>query len=364
MIKVAHIVTRINMGGLTTFLYNYYKNIDRTQIKFDIIAIDTHYKHSYQENFEALGSNVYYMPDNIYKRAFYLLDLFKSQKYDIVHVHIEVQSGIYLLLAKYCGVKVRIAHAHWSRDNVGFKNTVLRTILNRVVTLRAGASELAIEAVFGKQYASQGKVIRNAVDLEQFKFNSDIRKAYRQELGLADKFVLGFVGRLTHQKNIPFLTKVFIEIANRREDAVLLIIGDGEDKDILHSLLQESSLLDRLVWLKERDDVNNLFNAMDIMLLPSHYEGLPLVLVESQASSVHAIVSDKITQLVNITPYISYLPINESNLHDWANLALQIGGDYARNSTKELLTQKNFNIEVEAQKMLHFYQELLAKHAK
>lgn len=360
MINVIHIVTRINMGGITTFLYNYYKYMDRSRINFEIVSIDTRERQSHHDKFEELGAKVHYMPQNLFERFTFLLRLMKSKKYDIAHSHIELQSAIYLTLAKMSGIKIRIAHAHLSRANNGIKNSIFKYILNKVVSIRAGASDLAMEAVFGKKHAEKGIVFWNAVALEEFDFDEEARNEYRDELGLDEKLVVGFVGRLTYQKNIRYLVQIFDSLAKKRKEVRLLIVGDGEDSEILTTELKARSLADKLIWLKTRKDVNRLLNAMDVLVLPSHFEGLPLVLVESQANSLHAIVSDKVTRLVNLTSYIHYLPIDSHSVEKWRDMILALGSDYPRVSTEKVLTEKHFNISVEANNLTELYTQLVA----
>lgn len=362
MIKVLHVVTRLNVGGLTTFLYNYYKHIDRTKIRFDFVAIDTGEKHVYHDKLTELGGEVFYMPDPFLARASYFCKLLKKQKYTVVHAHIETQSAIYLLLAKIMGVKVRISHAHWSRENVGFTNKVLKFILNRVVSLRAGASEIAIEAVVGKKHIKNSRVIHNSVDLEHFKFDEDLRAQYRRELEIQDQLVLGFVGRLTAQKNVPFLVNVLDALTKQRKDVVLLLVGGGEDEAYLKKELSIRKLESHVQWLGERNDVNKLMCAMDILLLPSHYEGLPLVLVEAQAASLFSIVSDQITRQVELSQFILYRSILDNDENIWVDQIEKVGNNYARASTSDDLKNAGFDIKTEAQKLLELYKDLISKN--
>lgn len=141
-IKFLHIVTRIDIGGISTFLLNYFKHMNKNHISFDVVAIDTRIKQGYHQIFQDLGMNVYYMPNSIRNRTIYLLNLIKKNNYDVVHSHIELQSSYYLSLAALAGVKNRISHAHLSKDNPGFKNQLMRQVLNRIATYKAGASDL------------------------------------------------------------------------------------------------------------------------------------------------------------------------------------------------------------------------------
>ncbi|MFD2598323.1 glycosyltransferase [Sphingobacterium corticis] len=359
MIKVLHVVTRLNVGGLTTFLMNYYKHIDRSRIKFDFVAIDTGQKHAYHDQFEKFGGKVFYMPSQFVQRGTFFVKLLRNGNYSVVHCHIEVQSGIYLLLAKLTGVPVRISHAHWSRENNGFQNRVLKFLLNRVVTLRAGASNIAIEAVVGKDYSTNSRVIHNAVDLEHFKFDESVRKHYRKSFNFGDNIIIGFVGRLTHQKNILFIIEILNTLVKQRDDIRLLVVGDGEDGSLFKKEIEDRDLAPFIYWLRERSDINELMNAMDILLLPSHYEGLPLVAVEAQAASLHVIASENVTRQVNLSSFISYEPIDIGSEFLWSKAIESIGKDYLRHSTTDVLTKAGFNIKEEAKNLLNLYENLV-----
>lgn len=351
--KVLHIVTRADSGGISTLIYNYYKQMDHTQIQFDLVAIDSGVPHGYQKYFEKIGMHVYYMPNALIKRFCYLIKLIHSQKYNVVHAHIELQSVFYLIVALLCGVKTRVSHAHLSRRNEGLKNKILRFILNRVATHRVGASDLSIKAVFGSE--KDALVINNAIDVDRFSFDLKIRQKYRQDLNVEEKFVVGFVGRLSHQKNIPFLVKVFSGLEKKTANVVLLVVGDGElYGDMLHQL-ESLGLLSKVIFLKTRNDVNALMMAMDVMLLPSFYEGLPLVLVEAQATALKCIVSDKITQLISITDYIVYKSIEDHCVDEWVDAIIDNAMEYSRCSMKEKITSEHFNIEYESERLIDIY---------
>lgn len=232
--------------------------------------------------------------------------------------------------------------------------------MNAVVTKRAGASDLSLDAVFGEKYAEKGCVINNAIEVEKFSFNADIRKQYRKLLNFDGKLVLGFVGRLSHQKNIYFLIKVFAEVAKRNPNAILLVIGDGELRKPMVEELEKANIYDKVLFLNIRDDVNALMMAMDIMLLPSFYEGLPLVLVEAQCAALKCIVSDEVTKLISITDYIIYKGIKNDDIRNWANAIEEIGNDYRREVIDDIITDNNFNIKAEAEKLVRLYSELIA----
>jgi glycosyltransferase involved in cell wall biosynthesis len=355
--KILHIVTRIDSGGISSFLYNYYSHLNRSQIKFDVVAISTGVKQGCHESFENIGMGIYYMPEKLLARLSYLIRMIKKGKYDVVHAHIELQSSIYLFIAALCGVKIRVSHAHLSRANPGIKNKALQFLLNRIATKRMGASDLSISAVFGKRYAKKGIVVNNAIDVDKFEFNPAIREKYRVELGLSDKLTVGFVGRLSYQKNISFLVKVFAALVEQHPDSVLLVVGDGELRQQMNSELAELGLLTKVIFLATRNDVNALMMAMDVMLLPSFSEGLPLVLVEAQAVALKCVVSNKVTKLIAISDYIVYLGIEDFDINSWVETILIQGIGSKRISMRNIISEKGFNIDCEASQLIALYED-------
>ncbi|SEG60850.1 glycosyltransferase [Sphingobacterium lactis] len=355
--KVLHVVTRIDTGGISTFLSNYYKFIDKSKVLFDIVAIDTGNEQEYHSIFQKQGVGIFYMPNPINQRAVYLYNLIRKNKYDVVHSHIELQSAIYLTIAKVAGVKKRISHAHLSRANLGMKNMFFRKLLNNVSTHKFGASDLSIRAVYGDKEIKNSLVINNAVDTDYFTFNEEKRNSLRKDLGLkSDEIVLGFVGRISALKNIFYLNKIIHEAYTANLNIKLLVIGVGELHAEMEQDLKDKNLLHLVHFLGNRKDVNELMMALDILLLPSFSEGLPLVLVESQSTCLKSLVSNKVTRMIKITDYIEYLGIDDDNLRDWTERIAVLNNSYFRGEpVKKLITEKKFNIAVEVKKLENIY---------
>jgi len=213
MIRILHCVNDMHRAGLETMLMNYYRNIDRTKIQFDFL---THrpYRSDYDDEIESLGGKIYYAP-RLYPQNYpvyfrWMRKFFKEHpEYKIVHSHIDTMSYLPLLAAKKAGVPIRIAHSHNTSLDKDFKYLLkqyFRFRINSVCTHRLACGKEAGEFLFGNR---DFKVIPNAIDAEKFYFNKDLRDEKRKELGLAGKFVVGHVGRLSYQKNHKFLIEIF-----------------------------------------------------------------------------------------------------------------------------------------------------------
>lgn len=359
MIRILHIVTSLSASGVPSVIYNFYSHMDRSLVHFDFVAIPSDVEHTYKAKFEQLGSKVFYMPKKYSGRPLFLYHLMKEGKYDIVHSHIELASAIYLSIAKAAGVKVRIAHAHMAfLPYTKFNHKCLRYILNHVATLKMGCSKDAIKGLFGIE---SGIVLHNAIDTSKFKYDPLMREKYRKEFGIAQKTVIGFVGRLTFQKNIFYLLDVFNAYQKSNENSVLLIVGDGEEKGNFLEKVKELHLVDKVMFLGSRNDVPSLMMAMDCLLLPSRWEGLGMVLVEAQATGLKCYTSMNTVPYedTKVTPYISYLDINVPS-EKWAEKMSQDHlASYERKDMGEQLALHHYDIKIEAKSLCEIYNNAL-----
>lgn len=335
-IRVAQVMGKMLGGGVEAVVMNYYRHIDRSKVQFDFL-VDSDSTLVPRDEIESLGGRVFEIPpyQHVIEYQRELQRLFKQEGWRIVHSHINALSVFPLRAAKKAGVPVRIAHSHsTSGKGEHAKNAmkaVLKTQANRYPTHRFACSKYAGEWLFGKGTAFE--VMYNAIDLNRFRYNAEVRAQARTDLGLVgDQFAIGHVGRFTAQKNHPFLVDAFAEVAKRRPDAVLLLVGTGEAEASVKDLVAERGLSDRVKFLGQRSDVNRLYQAFDAFVLPSLYEGLCLVGVEAQAAGLPCLLSDAITREVDVTGECKFLPI--TNLVDWteALAALDRVPDESRNA--------------------------------
>lgn len=315
-IRVAQIVGKMNGGGVEAVVMNYYRHIDRSKVQFDFL-VDSDSTLIPREEIESLGGRVFEVPpyQHVVEYQRELQRLFKQEGWKIVHSNINALSVFPLRAAKKAGVPVRIAHSHSTSGKGEYAKNALKAVLktqsNRYPTHRFACSKFAGEWLFGK--AAHFEVVYNAIDLDRFCFNAEARAQARADLGLVgNQFAIGHVGRFTAQKNHAFLIDVFAEVAKRRDDAVLLLVGTGEAGASVKALVDERGLTDRVKFLGQRSDVNRLYQAFDAFVLPSLYEGLGLVGVEAQVAGLPCLFSDAITREVDVTGESCFLPIDHS----------------------------------------------------
>lgn len=320
MIRILHCVNDMHRAGLETMLMNYYRNIDRTKIQFDFL---THrpYRSDYDDEIESLGGKIYYAP-RLYPQNYpayfrWMRKFFKEHpEYKIVHSHIDTMSYLPLLAAKKTGVPIRIAHSHNTSLDRDFKYLLkqyFRLKINSVCTHRLACGEEAGKFLFGNR---SFKVIPNAIDAEKFYFNEELRNKKREELGIKGEFVVGHVGRLSYQKNHKFLIEIFKELLKKEPESLLLLVGVGEKEEELRNQVKNLGINDKVRFLGNRSDVNELYQAMDVFVMPSFFEGIPVVGVEAQFAGLPCIFSDKVPEEVKFSSKTNFISLN-SSVVDW-----------------------------------------------
>lgn len=364
-IRVLQVVTIMNRGGLETMLMNYYRKLDKTKIQFDFI-VHRDERGDYDDEIEQLGGRIYRLSNikpGSYRKYFAELDdFFKThQEYKVVHSHINENSGFVLRAAKKYGVKCRIAHSHLADLKLDYKYPFRlygRHYLVPNANYFYACSKQAGEWLFrDKVPASQIKVMPNAVDLNEFSFDIDIRESMRESLDLTDKLVIGHVGRFNPQKNHDFLIDIFYEVQKINEDAVLLLIGEGYLFHKIKEKVEQLGINNKVRFLGLRRDIKALMQAMDLFLFPSLFEGLPVVLVEAQAAGLRCITSTGVTAEANLTGDVEFINLDQSPI-EWAQCILS--KDNKRHDYKDILTAKGYNSEESVQALSKFYLEFYA----
>lgn len=361
MLRILHCVNNMHRAGLETMLMNYYRNIDRTRIQFDFL---THRedRSDYDDEIEALGGRIYYAPrlyPQNFPAYFRYMDRFfrKHPEYKIVHSHIDAMSYLPLLAAKKAAVPVRIAHSHNTGIDRDFKYPLkqyFRFRLGSVTTHSFSCGKAAGEFLFrGRDFT----VIPNAVDPSRFRFCDGIRRRKREELGIADRFVVGHVGRMSYQKNHEFLLSLFSELLRKSPNSLLLLVGTGEKEKELKEKVRELAIDSAVVFLGSRDDVHELYQAMDVFVLPSHFEGIPVVGVEAQFSGLPCLFSEGVPREVCFRKACRFRNLSEP-LSAWVDDVLSLASEADRSGEIEY---SPYDIRMAAPDLQTRYEELVLK---
>ncbi|MGM9986278.1 MAG: glycosyltransferase family 1 protein [Bacillaceae bacterium] len=356
-IRVLQVVTHMNRGGLETMLMNYYRKMDRTKIQFDFM-VNRQERGDYDDEIESLGGRIFRMlpirPGN-YRKYFKQLDEFFSthKEYQVVHAHINENSGFVLRAAKKVGIPCRIAHSHLADLHIDYKYPFRlygRMNLKQNTNHYFACSKQAGQWLFGAN--EKVTVLNNAVDTEAFHPNEQIRQQIRTELQIEDKLVIGHVGRFNKQKNHAFLIDIFNEVYKQNKNAVLLLIGQGTLMDDIKEKVASLGLNDAVKFLGLRSNIADMMQAMDIFLFPSLFEGLPVVLVEAQAAGLTCITSTGVTEEANITKEVMYLSLQASP-KEWADAVLH--ANCTKNDYTPLLIENGYDVATNMEWLRDFY---------
>ncbi|MCD8208981.1 MAG: glycosyltransferase, partial [Bacteroidales bacterium] len=245
---------------------------------------------------------------------------FEEAGYDIIHIDTDdVGRADVLRCARRCGVKKRIYHAHNScseGDGILARVPVCRRVMQgriaRFSTDMLACSTEAAKWVYSDKYLTGVTIVKNGIDTEKFRFNSDSRSKIREKYGLENAYVMGCVARFAKQKNHGFLIDIFAEVVKKDPNAVLMLIGEGELKEEIQRKAEELQLADKVVFVGTTDEVQNYMSAMDIYVMPSLFEGLSLVFIEAQTSGLYCLASKNISPETKVCNRMEFLPLEES----------------------------------------------------
>lgn len=363
-IRVAHIIGKLSAGGVEAVVNNYYKNMDHKKYQFDYF-IDSDGGCKPPSELIDMGVRYIVVPpyQNLFRYIKTLTKYFKENNYLIVHSGMNTLAVFSLFAAWLAQVPVRINHNHSTASKGETKKNILKYLLRPFAKLFAthycACSHYAGEWLFGPKAVAQGKVkiFNNAINVENFVYNPVLREEVRNELRIANKFVIGHIGRFCYQKNQEFVVDIFSEFHKLNPKSVLIMIGIGETITVVREQVKALGLNDNVLFLGVRSDVNRLYQAMDAFVLPSRYEGLPVVAVEAQCAGLPVIASTEITKESKITSNISFLPLSIKP-KAWAS-KLSEYEQFERKDETESIRKANFDIKTEAKKLEEYYDSLI-----
>lgn len=365
-IRIAQVIGKWVGGGVEAVVMNYYRYIDKSKIQFDFICDEDSTNIPYEE-IEKLGGKVILIPpyQKLFRYHKELKRILKEGNYKIVHSHINTLSVFSLFAAKCAKVPVRIAHSHSTTNKKEKKKNLMKQVLKPFSKLFATdymcCSELAGRWLFGDKLYDEGKIylLNNAIDLHKFEYNEKIREEVRKELNIDEEtFVMGHIGRFVEQKNHNFLIEIFAELYKEKPNSVLMLVGQGPLQDDMKEKVEQLELSNNVMFLGQRNDAARLYQAIDVFVLPSLYEGLPVVGVEAQAAGLLCVLSDDMTKETKVLDTTVFNTLNQS-ASEWAKTILTKSNEYTRQKTNDEMKNKNFDIDTEACKLEKVYYDLL-----
>ncbi len=370
--KQVHVLvldTVMDRGGAEAMIMNYMRNINRDIIKFDFLT-NRDYRAAYEDEIESLGGKVYHMcpmyPGKFHRYKKEVREFLKEHpEYKIIHSNLEERSYLPLKVAKKMGVPVRISHSHNRPLGINPKLIVryyFRFMLKFYNTHMFACGEEAGDWLYGKKNRDNVTIMNNAVDANQYRYNPEVSKKMKKQLGIEGKKVIGHVGRFFPQKNHGFLIDIFNEIYKKDKDTVLLLVGGGELDDALKNQIKEKvrnlGLEDAVEFLGVREDVDRIVQTFDVFLLPSLFEGLPVTMVEAQAAGLPCVISDKVPIQCDLTGNVWVVPLEESP-EKWADVVLDKANNFEKRDTYQQIVDAGFDIKSQAKWLEEFYVKVL-----
>lgn len=369
IIRVLHVFGTTNLGGAESRVMDLYRSIDRSRVQFDFVT-HTNEEGYFDREIIEMGGRIFHVPPFrvyntfSYKRAFRML-FEEHPEFQVVHGHMTSTAAIYLPIAKKFGVRTTIAHARSAGVDKGVKGyitSLLRKTIYRKADVLFACSMLAGKAVFGDDAWNSGRVkfVPNAVDATKFQYNRIVREQVRKELELQDKMVIGHVGSFRYAKNHEYLLKVFGAIKklaaerNLHIEPILLLLGDGELKETVRQQAEKMGLSKEVILLGNRDNIWKYYQAMDFVVFPSRYEGMPGTIVEAQVAGVRSLISDRISGDTIFTDLVKQKSI-DSDPDEWAKEVLDTWA-YERTDYYEKALEAGFDVKEQAKKMMAFYE--------
>lgn len=363
-------------GGVEAFIMNVYRNMDRSKVQFDFLESHNEGKLAYEDEILAMGGHIYRVMysqrESLVKSHSELLRFFREHpEFAGIHVNANYPYAYPLKVAKEVGVPLRILHSHNSGSGSQFGpqpsgiKAMIKTCRDRVVrkqidtapTHYFACSQQAADYMFlGKPFSW----VKNGIDTERFAFRADVRQRVRVELGIGDDTkLIGFCGRFRRQKNPLFLLEVFAEYARMEADTKLMLIGIGELEQQMREKVKELGIGDKVMFLGARTDMPDLYQAMDLFLLPSLFEGLALVYMEAQCAGLPCLVSkEAMASEAAVTPLMHTCSVQD-DARIWADQCLRILNDSEpRSDCSHAVRDAGFDIHDVAKALEDFYLEV------
>lgn len=354
-----------NLGGIETFIYNLYKKINKEKFEISFL-IDKGLKIAYQEEYEKDGCKFYEIENrkkNYFKYLKELKQVYQNNNFDIIHINIMSYSLFERIIyaCKYSKAKV-IIHSHnggFSKD-CAYKKTMLLDKIGRLFIKKYNNKliKIACGEKAGKFAFKNNKfeIFNNGIDIDKFRFSELNRKLIRNELKISGKeTVLGLIGMFNNPKNHTFLIDIFNEYKKMDNNSKLILIGDGYLRNEIKEKVHKLNLDDSVLFLGKRYDVERLYSAMDIYVMPSLYEGLSISLCEAQINGLKCYTSDDVDKDSNITGNVKFISLKET-AETWAKEIFSL--DNKRDSDALQKIPDNFNSEVSYKKLSEFYENV------
>lgn len=362
-------------GGTESVVFNYFDNINQDAYQIDFMIHTTQEEAATNEMYNFLidsGVKVYCVVPrriSVEQNRREIKKVLKENHYDIVHSHADAANSIILSIAKKCGVKIRIAHSHNTGIPIKIRNLksflhvsylqLCRYKTRKIANVFLACSKEAGLWLFGKKLYKNGKikVLSNAIDVDNFKYNKEQRYTVRKKLGYDTECVLGHVGRFSVQKNHLFILQLFAEILKKNDNYRLLLVGDGPDIEEIKNRSRQMEVFEKIKFIGASNEVSKLLQAMDVFVFPSLYEGLGISIIEAQANGLPCVMteSSKVSSDGCVTDLVKRIPLND--IDAWGKYIIDV--DKERKNRLDEIKRAGFDIRIEVKKLEAIYDECM-----
>lgn len=364
-IRILHFPIRNSNGGVTRNAMKYWKYIDHNKFQFGFATCSP--KLDFEKDITKQGCEIHYIScyaeqnSEQFKRELREILL---RGYDAIHINTNWwKSFCAEQVAKEIGIKLILVHARNSfvdvndavkREKEIAEHEKYKALFSEeIATHFMACSNEAADFLFGSQIPREKiKIFHNALDIDRYTYDKEKRESIRSKLNVEDKFIIGNVGRISYQKNHEFLIDIFYEVQKKVDNAVLILIGDGELKSKVREKVYEYGITDKVLFLGEKNNVEDYLQVMDIFVFPTRFEGLPNALVEAQASGLKCLCSTNVTKEVKLTDNVIFLDLEKEK---WVDSILQYLDGYKRVKTDEQIRAAGYDIRCEIKELEKIY---------
>ncbi len=360
MVKVLHVLSAVNGGGIESMLLTYYKRMDRDKVAFDLVA---HKEHGtlLAKEFERLGSKIFYITGqrvSLKQNRKELKELLKNNQYDVIHFHHGILSLGVGIAKKYNPKAKIVVHSHSTYEPskiVRLLKPLIKFYILRKADCYCACGIKAGEYLFGEKLVKSKKVyiINNAINTDKFKFSTEYRDAIRTKFQIQEnELVVGVVARMNFSKNPEFIIELAKGLKIKGVKFKLLWVGDGELKQSIEEQVASNNLQDYVYFAGACKNANEFYSAFDVFILPSRYEGLGISAIESQQNGCPTLLSDKVPMEANISSNCETLPLD---VERWVNMICSVNDTLKRQDNSKEIIEHGFDIDVESKKLTDFY---------
>lgn len=365
-IRILQAFVANDKGGLTGYICQNYRFIDKEKVQFDFLTFENK-KLDFEDKFLAMGAKFYHIPRPSHPVAYTiaLKKILRQKNYAAIHFNMSYANFIPVIIAHWLGAKKIIVHSHSTaiddrRCVVRIIKRAIHKIGRKLMSYMAddylACSSLAAQWMYPASILQSKRyhMAKNAIDVSEYNYNPHVRTDIRRKLKISDDtFVIGHVGRFTYQKNHEFLIDIFKQVHDKLNNSLLLLIGEGPEENQMKEKVASLELASRVLFLGRRNDVPQLFQAMDCFVLPSRFEGLGIVGIEAQSSGLQCIFSDVVPREVDVVGKSIFLSLEHSE--QWVSEILKISYLNNRKNKEAQVDAAGYNIHSEIKRIEKFY---------